>query len=149
MPEPAAARPGTTSARPRPSGNGSARARPLRLAHDVGVDVELVPYCCLHAPTSSSAFAHGMPAFPRCPRCPRGHAQQCSQTGTDTYPPRRCWLVPAMRGVASGSLAQPPYPQLDERFPAGRGGASAAAPFEFGIELGAEQEAGGPGHWSP
>src|SRR5258708_36270948 len=40
-------------------------------------------------------------------------------------------------------------PTLDERFPAGRGGANAAAPFEFGVELGAEQEPGGPGHWSP
>jgi len=35
-------------------------------------------------------------------------------------------------------------PNPDERFPARRGGGSAASPFEFGVELGAEQEPGGP-----
>ena len=41
-------------------------ARPIRMAHDVAMHVEPVPDGCLHAPTSSSAFACGMSAFRRC-----------------------------------------------------------------------------------
>src|ERR1022692_90445 len=40
------------------------------MAHDVGVHVEPVSDSCLHAPTSSSAFAHGMSAF-RAARAPQ------------------------------------------------------------------------------
>src|SRR5690348_14933237 len=42
-------------------------ACPLRMAHDIGVHVEPVPDDCLHAPTSLSAFAHCMSAFPALP----------------------------------------------------------------------------------
>jgi len=37
------------------------------MAHDIGVHVEPVPDDCLHAPTSLSAFAHRMSAFPALP----------------------------------------------------------------------------------
>src|SRR5258708_1087709 len=42
-------------------------ARPPRMAHDVGVHVEPIADGCLHAPTSSSAFAHSMSAFSALP----------------------------------------------------------------------------------
>src|SRR5258707_15808462 len=42
-------------------------ASPPRMAHDVGVHVEPIPDGCPHAPTSSSALARGMSAFPALP----------------------------------------------------------------------------------
>jgi hypothetical protein len=41
------------------------------MAHDVAMHVEPVPDGCLHAPTSSSTPACGMPAFLPCPRAGR------------------------------------------------------------------------------
>jgi hypothetical protein len=91
------------------------------MAHDIGVHVEPVPHDCLHAPTSSSAFAHGMPAFPALPARRRTRSR-CTQTGTGRHPPGRCWLIPAMRGVCIRlSRAAFRIPNPGERFPAGRG----------------------------
>src|SRR6266566_8213979 len=56
-------------------------ARPPGMAHDIGVHVEPVPGGCPHAPTSSSAFAHGMSAFPALPARRRTRSW-CTQTGT-------------------------------------------------------------------
>ena len=97
-------------------------ARPLRMAHDVATHVEPVPDGCLHAPTSSSAFAHGMSAFPRCPRA-GGHAQDVPRLARPSiHLDAAGWYRPRM-ALVPGSLAQlPPIPQLDERFPVDRGG---------------------------
>jgi hypothetical protein len=68
------------------------------MAHDIGVHVEPVPYCCLHAPTSSSALAHGVPAFPALP-ARRGDTLTVYP---DWHGQAAIWtlvVVPAMRGV--------------------------------------------------
>ena len=88
------------------------------MAHDIGVHVEPVPHCCLHVPTSSSAFAHGMPAFPArrgdtLTVYPDWHGQAATWTLV---------VVSAMRGVCIRlSRAARPSPNPGERFPAGRG----------------------------
>src|SRR5690349_16325552 len=72
-------------------------ARPLWMAHDVAMHVEPVPDDCLHAPTSSSAFACGVSAF--------GAVRALEDTLQvypdchDQHPARRRWIVLAMRGV--------------------------------------------------
>src|SRR6266516_2122959 len=83
--------------------------RPPRMAHDIGVHVEPVPDGCLHAPTSSSAFA---PACPHSPRCPRGagHAHgvpRLAQAGI--HLDATGWHRPCA-AFTSGSLAQLAHP---------------------------------------
>src|SRR5260370_23865863 len=70
---------------PARSADLDAPARPPRPAHDAGVHAEPVPDGCLHAPTSSSAFAHRMSAFPALPARRRTRSR-CTQTGTGKNP---------------------------------------------------------------
>jgi hypothetical protein len=88
-------------------------ARPPRMAHNVGVYVEPIPDGCLHAATSSPAFAHGMSAFPTLAEpedtltmYPDRHGPVSTSTllaGTG-----RAWRLPSV-------LAQFRISQLDER----------------------------------
>src|SRR6266516_7005546 len=79
-------------------------ARPPRMTHDIGMHVEPVPYCCLHAPTSSSVFVHGRSAFPALPARRRTRSR-CTQTGTDVLSGQafRGSLAAAAAVWASGS----------------------------------------------
>src|SRR5260370_20598029 len=84
---------------------------------------------------------HSLTACPHSPRCPPagGHAHGVPRLAQASIPPRRCRLVPVMRGRLHQALLRSfRIPNPDERFPARRGGGSAAFPFEFCVELGAE-----------
>jgi len=93
--------------------------------------VEPVPDGCLHAPTSSSAFAHGMPAFP---------AARAARDTLTVYPDchgqASTWTL--LAGTGHGWRLHPalsrslPIPDLGERFAAGRGGGRARPRWRTG-----------------
>src|SRR5271165_7010788 len=113
-------------------------ARPIRMAHDVAMHVEPVPDGCLHAPTSSSAFACGMSAFRRC-RAPGTRSTVYPDCHGQRPPGAGGWYRLCM--VFPRSCAVPPLPQPGEwsatRLRIGNG----APRRESGAEPGAEQPA--------
>ena len=123
-------------------------ALPARMADDIGVHVEPVPYCCLHAPTSSSAMARGVPAFPALPARRRTRSR-CTQTGTGKQPPGRWWWFRPCAAFASGSLAQLPHPGPRRTVPCWPGQWQGASPLEFGVDPGAGLGPGGPATGPP
>jgi hypothetical protein len=126
----------THQVRPLPAGSPDLDdlASPPRMTHDVGVHVKAIPDGCLHAPTSASAFADGMFAFPAVPdpedtahdvprlarACIRGHAAGSHQPS---------------EAFAFGSWAVP-HLHVDEPFMS----AVARPRSRLAVELGAKQE---------